>query len=312
VSDNELISRRTLLVTSTAALALGCAGVMAGEEAAEKAGAQAGAQAGGKESAAKQLAAIRARIGGRLGVHALDTQSGRRIGLDDRSRYAMASTFKLLLAACILSRVDRGELSLARSVPFGAKDLSVKGPVTAKALSKGSLTIEELCAAVVEVSDNGAANLLLGLIGGPPGFTTFVRALGDTETRLDRTEPALNSNLPADPRDTTTPRAMVDSMEQVLLHDALSKSSREHLTKWLMHSRTGLQRLRAGLPAGWKAGDKTGTGQRGAANDLAIVWPPARKPILIAVYMSESQQSTEALSAAHADIARVIARAFAG
>ncbi len=239
-------------------------------------------------------------------MHVLDTHTGRRFGLDDESRFAMASTFKLLLAAAVLSKADNGELELTKAVSFGKKDMLSHGPVTSASLEKGSLTVKALCAAVVEVSDNPAANLLLGLIGGPAGFTRFVRTLGDTTTRLDRTELALNSNLPGDPRDTTTPRAMVASMEQVLTKKVLAEASRKMLIGWMVSSGTGLQRLRAGLPSDWKAGDKTGTGENGAVNDLAILWPPGRKPILIAVYMSESPLKTGELAAAHAEIAREI------
>jgi beta-lactamase class A len=250
------------------------------------------------------LEGVRKRIGGRLGVHALDTESGQRIGLDDTSRYAMASTFKWLLAAAVLSRVDSGKLSLTQTVSFSERDMLSHAPMTSKLLPKGSATVRELCAAIVEVSDNPAANLLLKLIDGPDGLTRFIRTLGDNETRLDRYELDLNSNLPGDPRDTTTPRAMVGSMERVLTGNPLSPASRELLTGWMMTSTTGLSRIRAGVPTDWKAGDKTGTGARGAVNDVAIIWPPGRKPILMAVYMSESSLRTEALSAAHADIAR--------
>jgi beta-lactamase class A len=265
------------------------------------------ATATGGTPVVSRLEAIRMRLGGRLGVHVLDTHTGRRFGLDDESRFAMASTFKLLLAAAVLSKVDNGELELTKAIPFGKKDMLSHAPVTSKSLDKGSLTVKELCAAIVEVSDNPAANLLLSLIGGPAGFTRFVRTLGDTATRLDRIELELNSNLPADPRDTTSPRAMVASMEQVLTKKVLTESSRRMLTGWMVTSSTGLARLRAGLPADWKAGDKTGTGENGAVNDLAIVWPPGRKPVLIAVYMSESPEKTDVLAAAHAEIAREIA-----
>lgn len=262
-------------------------------------------------SAEEAIAAIHKRIGGRLGVHALDTETGTRVGFDDRSRYAMASTFKWLLVAAILARVDRGELSLEQAVTFGEKDMLPHAPVTSKLLSKGSASIRELCAAIVEVGDNPAANLLLRLIDGPAGLTRYIRSLGDTETRLDRYEPDLNANLPGDPRDTTTPRAMVNCLEHVLTRGALSTRSRELLTSWLVSSITGLQRIRAGLPSGWMAGDKTGTGANGAANDVAIAWPPGRKPLLIAIYMSESSLDMETLSAAHSEIARVLVSALA-
>jgi beta-lactamase class A len=170
------------------------------------------------------------------------------------------------------------------------------------------MTVRELCAAVVEVSDNPAANLLLKMIDGPAGLTRFLRSLGDRETRLDRYELELNSNLPGDPRDTTTPRAMVHSMEQVLTKQVLSSASRELLLGWMINASTGLKMFRQGLPPEWKVGDKTGKGANGAVNDLVIAWPPARKPVLIALYLSDSSQTVADLSAAHAEIGGIVAR----
>jgi beta-lactamase class A len=254
------------------------------------------------------LEAIRARIGGRLGVHALDTASGRRIGLADGERFAMASTFKLLLAAAVLERCDRGVLALDQPVAYSASDLVPHAPQTEMNLARGFMTVEELCAAIVTVSDNPAANLLLARLGGPAELTRFARSLGDDVTRLDRTEPELNTNTPGDPRDTTSPRAMVDTMQRLLVGSVLSGESRERLIGWLVAAQTGLTRIRAGLPSDWRAGDKTGTGMNGAVNDVAIAWPAARSPILVAIYMSDSTQAVEALNAAHAQVAAVAAR----
>jgi beta-lactamase class A len=259
-------------------------------------------------SVTAELETIRARIGGRLGVHALDTGSGRRIGLADGERFAMASTFKLLLAAAVLERCDRGVLQLDQQVAYSESDLVPHAPATEKNLARGFMTVEELCAAIVTVSDNPAANLLLTQLGGPAELTRFVRSLGDEVTRLDRMEPELNTNTPGDPRDTTSPRAMVDTTQHVLLGSALSSASRERLIAWLVAAQTGLKRIRAGLPGDWRAGDKTGTGANGAVNDVAIAWPAGRAPILIAIYMSESTQSLDALSAAHADITAAIVK----
>lgn len=259
----------------------------------------------------ERLAEIRSRIGGRLGVYVFNTHTGERFGLDYDEKFAMASTFKWLLAAAVLAKVERAELRLEQRVTFTEKDILAHAPVTSEHLMQSSLALRELCAAVVEVSDNTAANLLLRLIEGPEGLTKFVRASGDDTTRLDRTELALNSNLPGDLRDTTTPRAMVGSMERVLLGTVLSEPSRQMLIQWMINSSTGLRRIRAGLPADWKAGDKTGTGANGAVNNVAMVWPPGRKPILMAVYMSESTQTVEKLSAAHAQVAAEIVRELA-
>jgi beta-lactamase class A len=260
------------------------------------------------ESATEQLSAIHSRIGGRLGVHALDTQTGQRVGFDDESRFALASTFKLPLAAAILSRIDAGELSLDQIISFREQDMLSYAPVTAKHLQDGVISVRALCAATVEVSDNVAANLLLRLIGGPAGLTEFLRDLGDDTTRLDRIEPTLNSNEPGDVRDTTSAIAMVRTMNALLVEPTLSAQSRTMLIGWLVSSTTGLQRIRAGLPSDWKAGDKTGTGANGAVNDIAVLFPPNRKPVLLSIYMSDSVLDSTILSAAHAEIAATIVR----
>ncbi|WP_431470729.1 class A beta-lactamase [Sphingosinithalassobacter sp. LHW66-3] len=262
-------------------------------------------------AAAGPLAAIRERTGGRLGVAALDTGSGKRIALDADGRYAMCSTFKLPLAAAVLREVERGALSLDTPIRFGADDLVPYAPVIEANLAAGTLTVAELCAAAVTVSDNVAANLLLRLIGGPAAMTAFFRDAGDAASRLDRWEPDLNANLPGDPRDTTTPAAMLVTAERLLLGDMLSPGSRARLADWMTACRTGLNRLRAGFPPEWRAGDKTGTSGNGAANDVAIAWPPNRAPILIACYVDSPDASPEQRDRTHADVARAVVRAFA-
>jgi beta-lactamase class A len=260
------------------------------------------------ESATEQLSVIHSRVGGRLGVHAFDTQTGRRVGFDDESRFAMASTFKLPLVAAVLSRIDVGEVSLDKTISFGEQDMLSYAPVTSRHLEDGVISVRTLCAAAVEVSDNVAANLLLRLIDGPAGLTRFLRDLGDDVTRLDRIEPALNSNEPGDVRDTTSAIAMVNTMNALLVESTLSAQSRTMLIGWLVSSTTGLQRIRAGLPSDWKAGDKTGTGANGAVNDIAVFYPPNRKPVLLSIYMSGSALDTTALSAVHAEIAATVVR----
>ena len=260
------------------------------------------------ESATDQLSVIHSRVGGRLGVHALDTQTGRRVGFDDESRFAMASTFKLPLVAAVLSRIDVGEVSLDQTISFGEQDMLSYAPVTSRHLEAGIISVRTLCAAAVEVSDNVAANLLLRVIGGPAGLTRFLRGIGDDITRLDRIEPALNSNEPGDVRDTTSASAMVNTMNALLVEPTLSAHSRTMLIGWLVGSTTGMQRIRAGLPSDWKAGDKTGTGANGAVNDIAVLYPPDRKPVLLSIYMSGSALDTTALSAVHAEIAATVVR----
>jgi beta-lactamase class A len=248
--------------------------------------------------------------GARLGVAALDTGSGRWLVHDEDSRYAMASTFKAALAGAILAEVEAGRLALDQEIAFTRADLVSHAPVVEVALDRGRLPIERLCAAIVEVSDNAAANLLLARIGGPEGLTRFFRRCGDTVTRLDRTETALNSNLPGDPRDTTSPRAMAGLLRALLIDGPLTPASRGKLHGWMEGATTGLGRLRAGLPAGWRVGDKTGNGANGAANDIAFAYPPGRAPILIACYQSGGNADGATRNAVHASVARAVASAF--
>jgi beta-lactamase class A len=178
-------------------------------------------------------------------------------------------------------------------------------PVLRALAERRASTVAELCEAAVALSDNVAANLLLASFGGPAGLTAFVRSLGDPVTRLDRIETALNEGTPGDPRDTTTPAAMLDAMRTLLVGEALSPGSREQLIAWLVANKTGDQRLRAGMPEGWRVGDKTGTGGHGATNDIAVVWPPGRAAILVAAYYAESEASDAQRSAVLADVGRI-------
>jgi len=261
-------------------------------------------------SGASALKAIKKRTGGRLGVHILDSQSGKRLTLDDDSRYAMASTFKVPLVASLLWQVDHGAFPLTQILPFANTDLVANSPIMQKAVEKGvsELTVRDLCGAAVAYSDNAAANVLLKAMGGPEALTKFMRSIGDETTRFDRIEPDLNSNLRGDERDTTTPHAMVESMLKIFTQNVLSLASRALLIDWMITSRTGLDRVRKGLPKSWQTGNKTGTGENGAFNDLVVTWPPERRPVLIAVYMSDSTLDTAQLAAAHADIGQIVGR----
>ncbi len=166
----------------------------------------------------------------------------------------------------------------------------------------------ELCAAAVTLSDNTAGNLLLESFGGPAGLTAHVRSLGDTTTRLDRTEPTLNDVAPGDPRDSTTPLAMLGLLRQTLLGTALAASSRAQLAAWLEASRTGGQRLRAGVPAGWRVGNKTGGGPRNATHDIGVIWPPGRAPVLVAAYFIDAAGTEAERNAVLAEVGRLAAR----
>lgn len=263
------------------------------------------------DSFADRLAQLEQAHGGRLGVCAIDSGSGRRLGYRAGERFAMCSTFKLALAAQVLARVDDGKESLTRRVPFGEKDLLEYAPITRERVTSGGMTVEELCSAIVEVSDNTAANLLLDSVGGPEGFTAWLRIQGDSVTRLDRNEPGLNSNQPDDQRDTTTPAAMTATMERLLVGNVLSARSRERLLGWMERCAKGMARLRAGFPLGWRVGDKTGSCLNNATNDLAIAFPPAGGPVLVAVYYTGSTEGKEAREAVLAEAARLVAQEFA-
>jgi beta-lactamase class A len=249
------------------------------------------------------------RHGGRLGVAVLDTGTGQRMAHRADERFALASTFKALAAAFVLARCDRGEERLDRRIVFAQQDLVTYSPTTEKHVGGVGMTLAALCEAAVTLSDNTAGNLLLASFGGPAGLTAHLRALGDDTSRLDRIETALNEATPGDPRDTTTPAAMLETMRKLLVGEALSPGSREQLVAWLVANKTGDARLRAGMPPGWRVGDKTGTGGHGSTNDIAIVWPPGRAPILVAAYYAESEASDADRSAVLADVGRIVAGA---
>jgi beta-lactamase class A len=257
------------------------------------------------EGGADRLGELERRSRGRLGVAILETGQGTRLTHRANERFPMCSTFKLLAAAAVLARVDRRQDSLERRIPFTKADLLEYAPVTTPRVGEGAMPLGELCDAAITMSDNTAANLMLATFGGPGGLTSFARSIGDSVTRLDRTEPTLNQATPGDPRDTTSPSAMLNTMKRLLLGDALSPASRERLIAWLVATKTGNARVRAGVPAGWRVGDKTGTGNHGSTNDLAIIFPPGRPPILVAAYLTETNADASNRETILADVGRL-------
>ncbi len=281
-------------------------------------GCAAASKAANQDATARQwndtLAGIERTAQGRLGVAMLDTGSGLALGWRQDERFAMASTFKAVLAGWMLALVDQGKERLDARVHYAAADVVAYSPVSGpRAGDGGGLTVGELCAATVSLSDNTAANLLLARHGGPAGFTAFVRSLGDGITRLDRNEPALNQAKVGDPRDTTTPLAMLLTLRKLVLGDVLTATSRAWLQRWLVETSTGDKRLRAGVP-GWKVGDKTGTASdSGTANDVAVLWPPTGgAPVLVTCYLTRSAAKPEQRDAAIAQVARAVAAARQG
>ncbi len=243
---------------------------------------------------AETLAELERGSGGRLGVCLVDTASGRQWGRRGGERFPMCSTFKFPLVAAVLRRVEQGDLGLDQPIAIRREDLIPHAPVTEKHVG-GHLSVGELCEATMIWSDNPAANLLLPRVGGPAGVTAFLRASGDAITRNDRDEPDVNRFSLDDPRDTTTPEAMAGSLRRLVLGDVLGADSRRRLAGWLIDNRTGDRRLRAGLPAGWKVGDKTGSNGEDTTNDIAIVWPDrGRAPWLLTSYLQGAKVDADA------------------
>ena len=259
----------------------------------------------------EDLAGIERTAQGRLGVAMLDTGSGLALGWRQDELFAMASTFKLVLAGWMLALVDQGKERLDARMHYAAADMVAYSPVSgARAGDGGGLTVGELCAATVSLSDNTAANVLLARHGGPAGFTAFMRSLGDPITRLDRTEPTLNEAAVGDPRDTTTPLAMLQTLQKLVLGNALSPTSRSGVHRGLESFSTGGSPV-LGFALGWKVGDKTGTaGDSGTANDIGVLWPQGGgAPVLVTCYLTRSMASPEQRDAAIAQVARAVATA---
>lgn len=251
------------------------------------------AQAQAPGTAVQTLARLEHKVGGRLGVAILDTGTGRLVGHRLDERFGMCSTFKFPLAAAILREVDMGRLQHDQWVPYGAADMVPHAPVTSQHLARGGMTVTALAEAAQTTSDNVAANCLLKLLGGPAGFTAILRAAGDPTTRLDRFEPQMNRVTGQDLRDTTSPAAMARTTATLLTSDWLTPASRDRLIGWMAATTTGTLRLRAGLPAHWRSGDKTGTamapGMADKYNDIAIAWPPGKAPLVITAFFETPQ-----------------------
>jgi beta-lactamase class A len=259
---------------------------------------------------AEEFAGIERDCGGRLGVAVLDIASGAEATHRATERFPMCSTFKLLATAAILGRVDRGSDILDRTITFGPGDIVPNSPTTSARVSEGRMSLADLCEAAMTVSDNTAANLLLAHLGGPAAFTAYARSIGDQTTRLDRIEPELNEALTDDPRDTTSPATMLADIKSLVLGDVLSQASKKQLTAWLLANKTGGARMRARLDKDWRVGDKTGTGERGTTNDVGLIWPPNRDPLVVTIYLTGASGNNGQRDAAVAAVGYAIGRAL--
>lgn len=264
------------------------------------------------EEAPPELAAYERETGGRIGVYAENRSTGAKIAWRAEERFVMCSTFKASLAAFVLARVDNHEDRLEDMVAYGPKDILDYAPVAkqnlAQGATQGAMSVSDMCKAIVELSDNTCANLLLARVGGPLALTEFWRRAGDAVSRLDHNEPELNRSPPGDPHDTTTPAAMAGNLRRFLLGTVLTPASRERLTGWMVDCKTGNNRLRGGLPGDWRVGDKTGNNGKDASGDIAIAWPNAGGPILVCAYTQGGSPTAQQFESVFAEIGRMVGR----
>ncbi|MFC5399270.1 class A beta-lactamase [Undibacterium jejuense] len=259
------------------------------------------------EVALSELAKLENDLGGVLGVFALNTANSAQLAYRADVRFPVCSTFKVLLVSAILAHSSQVTGLLQQRIFYKQSDLVNYSPVSEKHINDG-MTVAELCAAAIQYSDNSSANLLMKMLGGPGVVTAFARSIGDKEFRLDRWETELNTALAGDLRDTSTPQAMGRSLNRLLLGDVLSVEQRKQLKVWLMGNTTGATRIRAGVPADWQVGDKTGTGDFGTAHDLGVIWPPGREPVVVAIYTRLPEKDAKARSDVIASAAEIISR----
>jgi len=254
------------------------------------------------------LATYERETAGRIGLYAKNLSTGASIAWRADERFVMCSTFKASLAALVLARVDRGQDHPEDKIGYGLDDLLDYAPVAKQNLAQREMSVAEMCKAAVELSDNTCANLLLARVGGPAALTEFWRSTGDAVTRLDHHEPELNRSPPGDPQDTTTPAAMAGNLRRLLLGEILSQASRERLTGWMLNCKTGNNRLRAGLPDGWRVGDKTGSNGKDAAGDIAVAWPGSGGPVLVCAYTQGGSPTHPQFDTVFAEIGRMVGR----
>jgi beta-lactamase class A len=264
-----------------------------------------------RQTAQEELKKIEARSGGKLGVSAINMSTDNRVEYRAEERFPFCSTFKVMVAAAILQRSTTETSLLQKRIHYKKEDTDKSGyaPVTQKHLVDG-MTVSELCAATLQYSDNAAANFLMKELGGPAAITAYMRSIGDNVFRLDRWEPELNTAIPGDERDTSTPAAMESSLEKLALGSALSQAQREQLMNWLKGNTTGGKRMLAGVPRGWLVADKTGTGSYGTTNDIGILLPPGGGALVTAIYFTQNGKDAAAREDVIASATRIVVAAL--
>jgi beta-lactamase class A len=256
------------------------------------------------ENKREQFAQLERTLNGRLGIFALDTGNGMQLAYRASERFPVQSTFKVLLAADILRRSTENAELMQQRIQYPQSDLIEHSPITEKHVANG-LTVAELLDALLKYSDNTAANVLLRIAGGPAALTAFARFIGNHEFRLDHYEPYMNS-APNHPEDTATPEAMGRSLQKLVLGDILPVPQREQLKNGLLSCETAPNCIRAGVPADWQVGDRSGGGDYGIRNDIAVIWPPHRAPIILAIYTIQHAKDAKSRDDIIAGATRVV------
>ena len=248
---------------------------------------------------------IENRLGARVGLAVYDTGRSTRWLYHADEPFPLTSTFKAVACSALLHQVDTGQTTLSHTVRVTQSDLLPYAPVMGKLVGQ-EVSLADTCSAALRLSDNVAGNKVLESIGGPKGLTEFLRSIGDPTTRLDRWEPELNEATPGDPRDTTTPSTIANTLRTLVLGDALSPASRNQLTAWLVADEVGGPLLRATLPPGWGIAERTGAGYHGSRGVIAVIWPPQRAPIVAAIFITDTDATMDRRNHAIAELGEIL------
>ena len=233
---------------------------------------------------------IEASLSAHIGISVLDTQTGESWDYNGNQRFPLTSTFKTIACAKLLYDAEQGKINYKSTVEIKKADLVTYSPVIEKQVGQ-AITLDDACFATMTTSDNAAANIILNALGGPESVTDFLRQIGDKETRLDRIEPELNEGKLGDLRDTTTPNAIVNTLNELLFGSTLSQDGQKKLEYWMVNNQVTGNLLRSVLPEGWDIADRSGAGGFGARSITAVVWSEAQSPIIVSIYLAQTEAS---------------------
>ncbi len=261
-------------------------------------------------SVQEKLALLETSSGGKIGLVAINTDNNQMIRYRADERFPMGCTSKMVGVAAILKKSMSNNKFLQERIYYQKSDLTSNSPITEKHLTDG-MTIEELCAASISYSDNAAMNFLAKKLGGPEGINSFARSIGDAEFKLDHDWPKEGYGNLQNGEDSTTAAAMANSLQKIVLGEVLTNPQREKLQNWMKANVTGNNRIRAGVPKGWSVADKTGTGfAYGTTNDIAIIWPPKKAPVVITVFYSSTKKENPKREDVLASATRIVLESF--